>query len=153
MEQVRARGNNSSLSPTVDLATTFNQEDPLLSTPNRREPGAGYQASPSPPPSTTNAQDAEKPRLSGFEPLRSKPLLQGFERPSFSRIIILTVLCLTTYPAFYILTLVAKDKSLFIVRLIVSIWCSGVGFGLGYVLLAIGAQHLEAASEYLSARG
>ena len=60
---------------------------------------------------------------------------------------ILAVLCLITYPAFYILTLVAKDRSLFVVRAIVSAWCSGVGFALGYILLQIGAQYLEAAGE------
>ena len=60
---------------------------------------------------------------------------------------ILSILCLITYPAFYILTFVAKDRSLFTVRFIVAVWCSGVGFALGYILLSIGAQYLEAASE------
>jgi len=41
-----------------------------------------------------------------------------------------SVLSAIIYPAFYILTLVAKDTSLSIVRLIVSVWCSGVGFAL-----------------------
>ena len=98
-----------------------------------REFGAEHPASPSPSPSA---------------PPRSKPLLRGFERPSLSRIAILTVLCLITYPAFYILTLVAKDKSLYSVRLIASTWCSGIGFALGYILLKIGAQYLEAASKF-----
>ena len=111
------------------------------------------------PPSSTNLQCADESQLSslqslhpkiaglGFEPPRSKPLFRGFERPNFSRIVILTALCYITYPAFYILTLVAKDKSLFLVRLIVSAWCSGVGFAVGYFLLKIGVQHIEAASE------
>jgi len=56
------------------------------------------------------------------------PSRRGFERPSFCNIAILAVLCHITYPAFYVLTLVAKDKSLFVVRLIVSAWCSEIGF-------------------------
>ena len=82
-----------------------------------------------------------------FDHLQSKSLFQGFERPSFARIAIFIVLCLITYPALYILTLVAKDKSLFTVRLIVAMWCSGVAFALGYTLLRFGVKHIEAASE------
>ena len=102
---------------------------------------------PSPPPSTKNSLYVDEPRPSRFKLPQSKPLFRGFERPSLSRIAILTVLCLLTYPAFYILTLVAKNKSLFVVRSIVAVWCWGIGFSLGCVLLKIGAQHLEAASE------
>ena len=93
------------------------------------------------------------PSLSPSGLPQSKPLSRRFERPSFFHIAILTVLCLITYPAFYALTFVAKDKSLFVVRLIVSAWCSGIGFALGYMLLAIGAQHLEAASEFVVVEG
>ena len=46
----------------------------------------------------------------------------------------------------------AKDKSLFVVRLMVSAWCSVAGFVLGYIL-KIGAQHLEAASKFTLADG
>jgi len=142
MEDVRMmRDNDSTPHPTENLAT------PL--TPNRRELDAEYPALPSLLPFTTNSQHADKDRFSSRpKPQRSKPLSKGFEKPSFSHIAILTVLCLITYPAFYILTLVAKDKSLFVVRLIVSLWCSGVGLALGYILLRIGAQHIEAASEF-----
>ena len=42
---------------------------------------------------------------------RSKPLFRGLERPNFSRIAILTVPYLVTYPAFYVLSFVAKDRS------------------------------------------
>jgi len=114
------RADNPSLHPTDDPATPLIQED------------------------------AEYPTLpcTDKSPPQSKPLFQGFERPSLSRIAILTVLCLLTYPTFFILKLVAKDKSLFIVRSIVAVWCWGVGFALGYILLKIGAQHLEAASEF-----
>ena len=142
MEHVRMRDSNSSPHPTENPAAPLIQADPSLLAPNRRGFGAEDPAWPSLPPSTTDLQYADK------SPPRSKPLIRGFERPSLSRIVILTVLCLITYPAFYTLKLVAKDHSLFVVRLIVSIWCSGVGFALGYILLKIGAQHLEAASEF-----
>jgi len=156
------RDNDWSPPPTADSATPFNQADPFLLTPNRREFDAEYPAGPSPSPSTTSFQHTDKPQFSSrqsprlrladlsFEPPRSKPLFRGFERPSFAHIAILTVLCLIAYPALYILTLVAKDKSLFTVRVIVAMWCSGVGFALAYVLLRIGVQHLEAASEFTS---
>jgi hypothetical protein len=148
MENVPLRDDDWSPPPTADSATPFNQADPSLLTPNRRAFDAGDV--------TPDFQHSEKyfssiyPKLVGLgldSPRSLKPLFRGFERPSVARIAILTVLCLITYPAFYILTLVAKDKSLFIVRLIVAMWCSGIGFSLGYVLLRIGIQHLEAASE------
>ena len=160
MEHLSMRDDNHSPHPTDNPTAPLIQADPSPLTPNGRESDAEHPASPSPPPPTANFQHAEKPQLSSrwwlrlklaslrFEPPRAKPLFQGFERPSFSHIAILTTLCLIAYPAFYILTLVAKDKSLFVVRSIVSVWCSAVGFALGYILLTIGAQHLEAASEF-----
>jgi len=151
--------------PTADPTTPFNQADPFLLTPNRREFDTEYPSWPSLSQPTADPQYTDKSQspnlqplntgfadLRGHEPSRSKPLLRGFERPDFARIAILAVLCFSVYPAFYILTLVAKDKSLFTVRLIVALWCSGFGFGLGYLLLRIGMQHLEAASEFVLAR-
>lgn len=143
----------SSLPLTADSATPFFQADPFLLTPNRRVSEFDAPAS--------DSQYSDKPQFSSrqllypklrslslsFEPPRSKPLFRGFERPNFARIGIFTVLCLSAYPALYILTLIAKNMSLSIVRLIVAMWCSGVGFALGYILLRIGVQHLEAASE------
>ena len=159
MERVRAR---DSPSPPANgnPATPLIQADTLLLTPSGRDFDTEHLASQSPSSSSENLQYTDKSGFSSstslrdkrvdlrFEPPRSKPLIRGFERPRFSRIAILTVLCLITYPAFYILTIVAKDRSLFIVRAIVSVWCSGVGFALGYILLTIGAQHLEAASKF-----
>jgi len=151
--------NNSSPHPTETPAAPLIQIDPFLSTPGRGEFGTEDLAWPSPPSSTANYQYADESRSSSrqslhpkftkpkFEPPRPKSLFRGFERPSLSRIVILAVLCFITYPAFYLLTLVAKDRSLFIVRAIVSVWCSGVGFALGYILLKTGAQYLEAAGE------
>lgn len=156
MEEVRKRDSCWSPPPTADSSTPFNQTDPFLLAPNRGDFDVEY-----PSPSTTNFQYTDKSRFPNrpplhakladlrYEPPRSKPLFRGFERPSFAHIAILTVLCLVAYPALYILTLVAKDKSLFTVRLILAMWCSGVGFALGYILLRIGMQHLEAASEFV----
>jgi len=146
------RGNNSNPYPRNPAAPLV-QANPSLSTLNGREFDARGPALPSPLPPTTGSQFSDKSRFSRLRPPRSKPLFQGFERPSFSRIATLTVLCLLTYPAFHILKLVAKDKSLFIVRSIVAVWCPGIGFVLGYMLLKIGAQHLEAASEFTLVSG
>lgn len=141
--------------PTADSATPLSQADTFLLTPNRRV--LGIEDTPRNSQYTDKSQCSTRQSLcpgkflnfgaTGFEPPRSKGLFQGFEKPSLARIAILTVLCLSAYPALYILTLIARDKSLFIVRFIVAMWCSGVGFTLGYVLLMIGVQHLEAASE------
>jgi len=78
---------------------------------------------------------------------RSESSFRKFERPSFARIAIIVLLCLIAYPALYIVTLVARDLPLFTVRVIVAVWCSGVGFALRYSLIGIGVQHIEAASE------
>ena len=145
MERDRVRDNSSSPHPTENPTSPLIEADPTTLTPTGEEIDAVDPARSSLPPPATDSQSGNEP------PPRSKPLkFQGFERPSFSRIAILTVQCFITYPAFYALTLVAKDKSLFLVRLIVSVWCSWIGFALGYVILGIGAQHLEAASESTS---
>jgi len=133
MEHVRIRDDD----PAENQAAPLIQADP---TPNVREVDAEYPLS----------WQAGKSRSLKSSPPRSKQLFRGFESPSISRIALLTLLCSITYPAFYALTFVAKDRSLFLVRLIVSVWCSGVGFALGYVLLRNGAQYLEAASEFTS---
>ena len=139
MEHICTKDDSSGPHPTANPAAPVTQADLFLSTSNGSEIDAEYPTGPTIPPSTPNPNKL---------PPRSGPLFQGFERPCFSRIAILTVLCLITYPAFYILKFVAKDKSLFAVRSIVSVWCSGVGFALGYMLLKIGAQHIEAASKF-----
>jgi len=127
--------------PTENPAEPLIQTDSSLATSNVEEVDAEDQAWSSPPPPTTNSQHTEKPSP------RSKPF-RGFERPSFTRIAILTLACAITFPAFYILTFVAKDRSLFIVRLLVAVWCFSIGLALEYTLLKIGARHLEAASEF-----
>jgi len=140
MDYVR-RDSDSSSRSTENPAASFIPAVVSRLTPNRR----GFDPTwPSPQSSSTDSLYTDG------SPSQSQPFqFEGFERPSPSHITILTVLSLITYPAFYVLTLLAKDKSLFVVRLIVSAWCSGIGFALGYILLAIGAQHLEAASEFI----
>ena len=141
MEHVRMGDNDRSPHLTKNPAMALTQADPSLSAASGRDFDAKDPARPSLPPSTTNLQYDNK------SPPGPNPLFRGFEKPSFFRIVILTVLCPTAYLAFYILTFVARDKSLTMVRLVVSAWCLVVGFVLGHILLTIGAQHLEAASE------
>ena len=126
MEHVR-RDRSSSPHPTENQTAPLIQAIPSLETPDRGEFDAEDPAWPSPPPSTAYCQHADESRplsrqslhpeltKSKSKPPRPIPLFRGFERPNFSRIAILTVLCLITYPAFYALTLVAKDRSLFVV--------------------------------------
>ena len=143
MKRVRMKSNNSSPLPTENPTTPLIQIESSHLTQKRTGFDAEYSPKPSSSPPTINSLYAEKSRFP-----RSKPLFRGFKRPSFSRIAIFAVLCPAAYPVFHLLTLAAKDRSLFIVRLLVSTWCSGVGFALGYIVLKIGAQHLEAASEF-----
>ena len=138
------RDNNSNTTET----TTLTRAGPSIPTLSRRGPDPENPPRHSLLPSTENFQNPNKSLFSRFKPPLLQPLSQDFERPSFSRIAILAILCLITYPASFFLTSVAKDRSLFIVRVIVSVWCSGVGVALGYLLLRIGAQHLEATSEF-----
>jgi len=159
MQLIRTMDDNSSPDLTESPVAPLTQTEPSLLTLNRREVDPEYSARSSSP-SAENLQYSDNSRFSSlqslhlkltdlrFEPPRSKPLFRGFETPNFSRIAIFTALCLITYPAFYILKLVARDRSLFVVRSIVAMWCSGFGFALGYVLLRIGARHIEAASEF-----
>ncbi|KAF9778318.1 hypothetical protein BJ322DRAFT_492827 [Thelephora terrestris] len=147
MEDFRQRDNYWSPPLTADSTVPFSQADPLLLTPNRGIFDNGETA--------PHSRYTDKSQFSSPQALHSKlaglgsgprRLFRGFERPSFVRIAILAVLSLSAYPAFYILTLVARDKSLFVVRLIVAMWCSGVGFALEYIIVRIGVQHLEAAT-------
>jgi len=152
------RENSPSPPPTADFAAPSAQVEPLLPDPN----GGGLDAERPAHLSTASSQPTSESRQStaslqslhhglanlGSKLPQSKPLFRGFEEPSFPRIAILTILCLVTYPAFHLLTLVAKDRSLFIVRAIVGVWCWVAGLALGYFLLRIGAQHLEAASKF-----
>ena len=153
MEQVPTGDDNLRSPPIADSAAPFNQAgvDPLLLTSNRESFAPEYPSWPQFQYTDNNPSSTRRttrPNLSELEPSRSNPRVWGFEKPSSSHITILTVICFAAYPTFYILTLVAKDKSLFTVRLLVAVWCSGVGFALGYILLRIGVKHLEAASEF-----
>jgi len=154
------RDNNLSPSPppTVDFGTPSGQVGPILPAPN----GGGLDAEPPAQPSIASPPHPSNLRRSttilhslhreltslGSRVPQTKPLILGFERPNIARIATLTILCLITYPAFYILTLVANDRSLFVVRAIVGLWGWVAGLVLGYVILTIAAQHLEAASKF-----
>jgi len=162
MEYARMRDNSSSPHPTENSAEPLIQTDSSLATLNGGGVDAEDQARPSPPPSTINFRHIKE--LLSFTLLmiltlsrhikellpRPKPLFRGFEIPSFTRLVILTLTCAIAYPAFYALTLVAKDRALFIVRLLVAVWCSGIKLALQYPLDKIGVRHREASSEFTS---
>ena len=149
---------DNSRSPSPPPSPSFSQTEPLL------RDGGGLDAEcpprPSRRPSTASSQRTGESWLSisnlrllhleppNLVPELLKPRFRGFEEPSFLNIAILTLLCLVTYPAFRLLTVVAKNRSLSVVRAIVSAWCWGAGFAFGWILLRIGAKHLEAASEF-----
>jgi len=158
MEQTRTRDDDSSPDLTENPATPLIQPDPSLLTPNGGEFEPGCPTRSSSPQSKENFRYSDKSRFSSlrslkltdlrFQPPRSKPLFRGFETPSFSCIVILAILCLIIYPTACILKLVGRDRSLFAVRSIVAVWCSAFGIALGYILLKIGARHIEAASGF-----
>jgi len=154
---MRNNSRSPSPPPTADFATPSDHTEHLLLDPNAgglytehplQSPAASSQYSVRSWYSTTTLQSLRLELTNlGSKLQQSGRQFDGFEEPSYPRITTLTVLCLVTYPAFYILTLVAKDRSLFIVRAIVGVWCWVAGFILGYFLFEIGAQHLEAASK------
>ena len=86
MEHVRTRDGNSS--PPIENSTApLIQTGPASLTLTRGEFDAEDPALSFPPPPTANTQCEDKS-------------FQGFERPSFPRVAILTLLCLVTYPAY-----------------------------------------------------
>jgi hypothetical protein len=130
--------------PIVDSVSPLCPTDSFLLTPSRGECNDEE--------TTLNVQDIDKYQFSAQEgpdsgSQRLKTLFKRFERPSFIRIAILTVLCVVAYPALYVVSLVGRDLPLFTVRVIVGMGCSGIGFALSYSLLGIGVRHIEAASE------
>jgi len=133
---------------TADSVTPFFHVDPFPLTPIKREfddegRTLNFQY-------TDRSQFSTRRRFSSASfdyPQRSRPSFRRFEKPSFTRIAIITLSCLIAYPALYVVTLVARDLPLFTVRVIVAVWCSAIGFALRYSLLGIGVRHIEAASE------
>lgn len=95
----------------------------------------------------------EKRKTSPLSPSKPKigarSLFKGFERPHWGKIVMHFLACIASYPAMYLLTLVARERSLFIARVLVAVWCSVFGFCLAFSLVEFATKHLEAASELM----
>ena len=79
-----------------------------------------------------------------------RPGARLFERPKWKHLWLHVFLCIASYPVIYAGTILARDKSLFWARVIVGLWCAGVGVAIGWSLLAYASRFLEAASELQS---
>ena len=96
--------------------------------------GGGFQLPQMPPPRRWSPGKVRRPaRL--------------FERPKWGHLCLHTFLCVASYPIIYVGTILARDRSLFWARVIVGLWCAGVGTVIGWSLLAYASRFLEAASE------
>lgn len=73
-----------------------------------------------------------------------------FERPNYYHVFAHAVCCCVAYPIIYAGTVAAKDKSLFWARLIVGLWCAGIGVLIGWSLVAFATKYAEAASKHIS---
>jgi len=74
-----------------------------------------------------------------------------FERPNYLHIFAHAIFCCVAYPIIYAGAVAAKDKSLFWARVIVGLWCAGVGVVIGWSLVAFATKYTEAASKHISA--
>ena len=73
-----------------------------------------------------------------------------FERPDYFHILAHVACCCAAYPIVYLGAIAAKDKSLFWARVIIGLWCSGIGVVIGWSLVAFATKYAEAASEHFS---
>lgn len=71
----------------------------------------------------------------------------NFEKPDWKQLVLHVFMCLASYPVMYAVTLIAKDRTLFLVRVVVSVGSAMVGFCLAFSLAASATKYLEAASE------
>jgi hypothetical protein len=81
---------------------------------------------------------------------RSGGLSKNFERPNYFLLFTHLILCGLAWPILYVFTLIARDKTLFWARLVVSMGGGIVGVSLGFTLLNLSKRFLEAASEHLN---
>lgn len=82
-----------------------------------------------------------------FDSPKPRTIVKGFERPDLRQLALHVLVCLVSYPAMYLVTLVANERSLFLVRILVAVWSALVGFCLALSLAAFATKHLEAASK------
>ncbi|TFK74366.1 hypothetical protein BDN72DRAFT_833278 [Pluteus cervinus] len=83
---------------------------------------------------------------SSSKPPKRHPFNQNFEPPNWWYIGLHIAMCLVAYPIIILFILVAKDKSLFWTRFIVSLGCGILGLMLGFSLLRFGKTFLEAST-------
>lgn len=86
-------------------------------------------------------------RIPKFDAPKPRPIIKGFERPRFTQLFLHVSVCLGSYPVMCFITVVAKDRSLFLVRILVAVWSALVGFCLAFSLVAFATKYLEAASK------
>lgn len=87
--------------------------------------------------------------LDPLNPIRTpRTSTRRFERPDYFHILVHATCCCVAYPILYAGTAAAKDRSLFWARVIVGLWCAGVGVVIGWSLVAFATKYAEAASEY-----
>ncbi|KAF8919143.1 hypothetical protein CPB85DRAFT_881024 [Mucidula mucida] len=79
-------------------------------------------------------------------PCHPLPFAQSFEQPHWRKIALHIFLVALAYPILLIFVIIARDKSLFWSRFVVSIGCGIIGFGLGLSLINLGRPFLEAAT-------
>ena len=93
---------------------------------------------------TPHGQDPLKPTRT------TRRSTRRFERPNYLHIFTHAVFCCAAYPIVYTGTVAAKDRSLFWARVIVGLWCAGVGVVIGWSLVAFAMKYMEAASKPIS---
>lgn len=79
---------------------------------------------------------------------RQNLFARSFETPDWRLLVLHTVLCLLAFPTLLVFTIIARNRTLFWTRFIVSIGCGLVGFFLAISLINLGKAFLEAASAY-----
>lgn len=136
-------GQNSNAVPT--------EADSLYSEPKEQNPPSlTTQASPSghraPLLSVSSHETPEDPVSTRIPRTSTK----RFERPNYLHVIAHVVVCCVAYPIIYAGTVLARDRSLFWARVIVGLWCAGVGVVIGWSLVAFATKYTEAASKHAS---
>lgn len=109
------------------------------------------------PPVLSESRDSLLPSVSSHGTLRDprptgSPRVSSrrFERPNYLHIFAHAVFCCAAYPVIYAGTIAAKDRSLFWARVIVGLWCAGVGVVIGWSLMGFATKYMEASSKHAS---
>jgi len=103
-------------------------------------------------PTSANGQTAPLTNgtLDGTPIRTARTLSKRFERPNYLHIFAHVAFCCIAYPIIYVGAVAAKDKSLFGARVIVGLWCAGIGVVIGWSLVTFATKYTEAASKHTS---